>query len=99
MSQPLFGTGQLVLSPNLSGTVTPVVVAVLQDISLDTAYTIVDLIGNLQAAVDKAKGQLKLSGKFKTGYFSGGLISAILAGSTTVVGGVQIGRASCRERV
>ena len=89
MSQPLFGTGQLVLSPNLSGTVTPVVVAVLQDISLDTAYTIVDLIGNLQAAVDKAKGQLKLSGKFKTGYFSGGLISAILAGSTTVVGGVQ----------
>ena len=89
MSQPLFGTGQLVLSPNLAGTVTPVVVAVLQDISLDAAYSIVDLIGNLQAAVDKAKGQLKISGKFKTGYFSGGLIQAILAGSTSAVGSIQ----------
>ena len=89
MAQPLFGTGQLVLSPNLAGAVTPTVVAVLQDISLDTSYTLVELIGNLQFAVDIAKGQGKLTGKFKSGYFAGGLISAILAGSTSAVGGVQ----------
>lgn len=89
MAQPLFGTGQLVLSPNLAGTVTPIVVAVLQDISVDIAYTMVDLLGNLQFAVDKAKGQGKLSGKFKTGYFSGGLITAILAGSVSALGSQQ----------
>ena len=88
MSQPLFGTGQLVLSPNLAGAVTPVVVAVLQDISLDTSFTMVDLVGNLQFAVDKAKGQGKLGGKFKTGYFAGGLIQAILSGATSAVGSV-----------
>jgi len=86
MAQPLFGTGLLTLTPNLSGTVTPVQVAVLQDISLDASYKVVDLIGGNQFAVDKAKAEGKLSGKFKTGYFAGGLINAILAGSTSAVG-------------
>ena len=89
MSQPLFGTGLLTLTPNLTAPVTPTVVAVLQDISLDASYKVVDLIGNLQFAVDKAKADAKLSGKFKTGYFAGGLIQAILAGSTSAVGSVQ----------
>lgn len=89
MSQPLFGTGLLTLTPNLVAPVTPTVVAVLQDISIDVSYKVVDLIGNLQFAVDKAKAEAKLSGKFKTGYFAGGLIQAILAGSTSAVGGVQ----------
>ena len=89
MSQPLFGTGLLTLTPNLTAPVTPTVVAVLQDISLDASYKVVDLIGNLQFAVDKAKAEAKLSGKFKTGYFAGGLIQAILAGSTSAVGSVQ----------
>ncbi len=89
MSQPLFGTGLLTLTPNLTAPVTPTVVAVLQDISLDVSYKVVDLIGNLQVAVDKAKADLKVSGKFKTGYFAGGLIQAILAGSTSAVGSVQ----------
>lgn len=89
MSQPLFGTGLLTLTPNLTAPVTTTVVAVLQDISLDASFKVVDLIGNLQFAVDKAKAEGKLSGKFKTGYFAGGLIQAILAGSTSAVGSVQ----------
>ena len=83
MSQPLFGTGLLTLTPNLAAPVTPTVVAVLQDISLDASFKIVDLLGNLQFPVDKAKAEGKLSGKFKTGYFAGGLINAILSGSTS----------------
>lgn len=86
MSQPLFGTGLLVLTPTLAGVVTPIQVAVLKDISLDVSYTKKDLIGNLQFPVDSAKGEGKLSGKAKSGYFAGGLISAILSGSTTTVG-------------
>lgn len=86
MSQPLFGTGLLALTPNLTAPVTPVVVAVLEDISLDASFKIVDLVGNLQFAVDKAKAEGKLSGKFKSGYFAGGLINAILSGSTSAVG-------------
>jgi hypothetical protein len=86
MSQALFGSGLAVLTPNLSGTVTPTVVGVLQDISVDISAKTVDLIGNLQVAVDKAKAEVKWSGKFKTGYFAGGLIQAILAGSTSAVG-------------
>ena len=84
--QPLFGTGLAVLTPNLGGSVTPIVVAALQDISLDASFKVVDLLGNLQFAIDKAKGEGKLGGKFKTGYFSGGLINAILSGSTVVAG-------------
>ena len=89
MSQPLFGTGLATLTPNLTGTVTPIVVAVLQDISVDFSGKMIDLMGNLQASVDKARGEVKLSGKFKTGYFAGGLISAILAGSSSAVGSTQ----------
>lgn len=86
MSQALFGSGLAVLTPTISGAVTPTVVGVLQDISVDFSYKTVDLIGSQQVAVDKAKAELKVSGKFKTGYFAGGLISAILAGSTSAVG-------------
>jgi hypothetical protein len=86
MAQPLFGTGLLVLTPTTAGVVTPIQVAVLKDISLDISYTKKDLIGNLQFPVDTAKGEGKLSGKAKSGYFAGGLISAILSGSTTTVG-------------
>lgn len=85
MSQSLFGTGILALTP--SGTTpTPIQVAVLKDISLDVSYTKKDLIGNLQFPVDSAKGEGKLTGKFKSGWFHGGLIAAILSGSTTTVG-------------
>lgn len=86
MSQPLFGTGLAVLTPNLAGAVTPVVVGVLQDVSLDFSAKVVNLLGNLQVAVDKAKGEVAIGGKFKTGYFAGGLIAAILSGSTSAVG-------------
>jgi len=89
MSQPLFGTGLATLTPTASGAQTPIVVAVLQDISLDVSGKIVDLIGNMQVAVDKAKAEVKWSGKFKSGYFAGGLIAAILSGSTSAVGSQQ----------
>ena len=90
MSQPLFGTGLLALTANLtSGQATPIQVAVLKDVSLDISYKVVDLIGNLQFPVDKAKAEAKMAGKAKSGYFAGGLINAILGGSTLAVGGVQ----------
>lgn len=86
MPQPLFGTGVLTITPVSSGTVTPTVVAVLKDISVDVSYQKKDLIGNLQFPVDSAKGQGQITGKAKSGYFAGGLISAILSGSTTTTG-------------
>ena len=86
MSQPLFGTGLLTLTPNQSGTVTPIQVAVLKDISVDISYTKKDLIGNLQFPVDSAKGEGKGTGKAKSGHFAGGLINAILSGSTVTTG-------------
>jgi hypothetical protein len=85
MAQPLFGTGILALTP-AGTTPTPIQVAVLKDISVDISYTKKDLIGNLQFPVDSAKGEGKLTGKAKSGWFHGGLIAAILSGSTTVVG-------------
>ncbi len=85
MAQPLFGTGILALTA-AGTTPTPIQVAVLKDISVDISYTKKDLIGNLQFPVDSAKGEGKLTGKAKSGWFHGGLIAAILSGSTTVVG-------------
>ena len=90
MSQPLFGTGLLALTANLaSGQATPIQVAVLKDVSLDVSFKVVDLVGNLQFPVDKAKAEGKMSGKFTTGYFAGGLINAILSGSSVAVGSSQ----------
>lgn len=90
MSQALFGTGLLALTQNVSsGTPTPVQVAVLQDISLDFSFKTVDLVGNMQFPIDKAKGEGKLTGKFKTGYFAGGLIQSIFSGGTSAVGNTQ----------
>ena len=85
MSQPLFGTGLLTLTP-AGTTPTPIQVAVLKDISFDISYTKKDLIGNLQFPVDSAKGEGKFTGKAKSGFFAGGLISSILSGSTTTTG-------------
>ena len=87
MSQALFGSGLAVLTPILSsGTPTPIVVGVLQDISVDFSSKVVDLVGSLQFPVDKTKGESKVTGKFKSGYFAGGLIQAILSGATSAVG-------------
>jgi hypothetical protein len=85
MAQPLFGTGVLTITPSGSP-VTPVQVAVLKDVSLDESYELKKLVGNLQFAVDAAKGQGTITGKAKSGYFHGGLLAAILSGSTTTVG-------------
>lgn len=85
MAQPLFGTGILALTQSIT-IPTPIQVAVLKDISLDASFTKKDLVGNLQFPVDAAKGEGKLSGKAKSGYFHGGLINAILSGSTVTTG-------------
>ncbi len=85
MAQPLFGTGVLTLTP-AGATPTPIQVAVLKDVSLDESYELKKLVGNLQFAIDAAKGQGTISGKAKSGYFHGGLLAAILSGSTTSVG-------------
>ena len=90
MSQALFGTGLLVLTQNVaSGTPTPAQSAVLQSANLDITTKTVDLRGNLQAAVDKARGEIDIKGKFKTGYLSGPLLQGILSGSTSAVGNTQ----------
>lgn len=86
MSQPLFGTGLLTLTPILAGVVTPINVAVLKDISVDESYALKKLIGDKQFAVDAAKGEGTITAKAKSGYFHGGLINAILSGSTVTVG-------------
>lgn len=75
-----FGVGQLSLMP-AGATPTPIPVGILQDCSLDVAFTEKELYGAFQFPVDVARGQGKVSGKAKFGSINGALISAVLAGS------------------
>lgn len=80
-----FGVGQLSLMPS-GATPTPIPVGILQDCSLDVAFTEKELHGSLQFAVDVARGKGKISGKAKFASINAAIIAAVLAGSTTTTG-------------
>ena len=82
-----FGTGLLCLVPP-GTTTTPIQVGVLKDVSLDISCTMKELRGSYQAALDIARGPIKISMKAKSATIDGPLINSLLAGSTIAVGSV-----------
>ena len=92
MSQRVFGTGQVILTPNGLTTPTPIQVGVCQDISYDHKVTVKKLYGNLQVAIDAGAGETTHGGKIKAMILNGPLIAALAGGNTTTTGmniGVQ----------
>jgi hypothetical protein len=91
MTAYLFGTGLLSIVP-AGNNPTPVNVGVLKDVSLDASYTIKELFGQYQMALDCALSQVKITGKAKTAVLAGDLINQFLTGSSIATGskiGVQ----------
>ena len=84
----IFGTGLLTLTP-AGANPTPIQVAVLKDVALDFSFTTKELRGEKQFAMDIARGAAKLTAKAKSGNINGGLINALLSGSTSSTGSVQ----------
>ena len=64
----------------------PIPIGVLTDVSIDISYTMKELIGQSQFALDIARGEGKLTGKatFKT--VNSLLLQQIMSGSTTSAG-------------
>lgn len=87
MSQKNFGVGLLTLIP--AGTnPTPIGAGILQEVSLDFAQTIKELIGSQKVAVDAAQAELKITGKAKFAQIQAAALQAFLSGSTLTTGTV-----------
>jgi hypothetical protein len=85
MSQYNFGIGSLTFIPS-GANPTPVPVGVLTDVSVDVSYDLKELRGSYQAAVDVARGPLKITGKAKNAAISGAALLAALGGATSTTG-------------
>lgn len=77
-----FGTGSLVLVPSGSNP-TPVQVGTLQEVSLNIEKSIKELRGAYNFPVAIGEGPGKIDGTAKSGSINGGIIAALLQGSTT----------------
>lgn len=84
----LFGAGKLIAIPTfdaLGNPVTnaaPVVVGILQDVSVDISFEGKQLYGERQFPVAIGRGKGKISWKAKSGDFSGGLLGSLVLGAT-----------------
>ena len=83
----LFGAGKLIATPttdaagNSIAVPTPVVIAILQDVSVDFDYETKTLHGEKQFAVAVARGKAKISWKAKTGDFDSAALGSLLLGA------------------
>lgn len=92
MAQYGFGFGVLALTNTTDSATTrdtPLVVGVLQDVSLDISMTTKELRGAFQFPVDIARGSASISGKAKSGQLGSQTIAAIVGASA--VAGAKIG--------
>lgn len=84
----LFGAGKLIAVPTFNAlgapiaNAAPVVVGVLQDISVDLSFESKQLYGERQFPVAIGRGKGKISWKAKSGDFSGGLLGSLFLGAT-----------------
>lgn len=85
MAQYNFGIGSLTFIPS-GANPTPVMIGVLNDVSIDVSYDLKELRGSYQAAVDVARGPLKITGKAKNAAISGAALLAALGGATSTTG-------------
>jgi len=88
MPQYNFGAGFLTIVPP-GATPTPVKVGVLQEVSLETSFTIKELRGAYQFPVDIARGAAKASGKAKFAQLNSGLWLQVLSGGVQTTGQVK----------
>lgn len=83
----IFGAGKLIAVPttdalgNAIAVPTPVVVAVMQDVSVDFDYETKTLHGEKQFAVAIARGKAKIGWKAKSGDFSGAALGSLFLGA------------------
>ena len=83
----IFGAGKLIAVPttdalgNAIAVPTPVVVAVMQDVSVDFDYETKTLHGEKQFAVAIARGKAKIGWKAKSGDFSGTALGSLFLGA------------------
>ena len=87
MSQLSFGSGSMFAVP-VSGISdqTPVQFGTLQDISVDFAFTMKDLMGQFQFPVASARSSGKITGKAKTANFSARMFNLVFGSTITSTG-------------
>jgi hypothetical protein len=93
MTTPLqiqFGTGVLTAVRNDISNPTPVQLGILQDMDFDFSFTVKNLMGQYQLAVDVARGAQKLTGKFKFARVYSGLYDLFFGQGVTAAAGNQI---------
>lgn len=84
----LFGAGKLIAVPTFDAlgapiaNAAPIVVGILQDVSVDISFEGKQLYGERQFPVAIGRGKGKISWKAKSGDFSGGLLGALVLGAT-----------------
>ncbi len=84
----LFGAGKLIAIPTFDAlgapisNAAPVVVGILQDVSVDISFEGKQLYGERQFPVAIGRGKGKIAWKAKSGDFSGGLLGSLLLGAT-----------------
>ena len=85
-----FGSGVLTAVRTDISNPTPVQLGILQDMDFDFDFTIKNLMGQYQLAVDVARGALKMSGKFKFARVYSGLYDLFFGQGVTASAGNQI---------
>jgi hypothetical protein len=85
-----FGSGVLTAVRTDISNPTPVQLGILQDMDFDFDFTVKQLMGQYQLAVDVARGAEKLTGKFKFGRVYSGLYDLFFGQGVTPSAGNQI---------
>lgn len=85
-----FGTGNLVAVRTDISNPTPAYLGVLQDAQFDFDFTVKELMGQYQLAVDVARGALKMTGKFKFGRVFSGIYDLLFGQGVTASAGNQM---------
>lgn len=85
-----FGSGVLTAVRTDIATPTPVQLGIIQDMDFDFDFTIKNLMGQYQLAVDVARGALKMTGKFKFARVYSGLYDLFFGQGVTPSAGNQI---------
>jgi hypothetical protein len=81
-----FGSGVMILTPSISGAVTPVQLGTMQDVSIDIAFGSKQLFGQYQFPVALARGEAKISGKCKFANIDGNVLNNIFLGDAGTTG-------------
>jgi hypothetical protein len=82
----LWGTPTFDANANAIANPTPIKFGTMQDVSIDFAYDLKELYGQLQLPVDIARGKAKIQGKAKIAQINGLTFNSLFFGQTLTVG-------------